>query len=80
MEKQMEKLKPFYHEFEFDTWRCPNPLCKYVITDVEIQAAIFNYPCQNCHRSKLGDFILQPYVKKRGTNGEIKRRIKVAGK
>lgn len=45
--------------FSFDTWRCPNPGCKYIITNVEMQHARFNYECPRCRKASLSNFILQ---------------------
>lgn len=46
---------------EFDTWRCPNPNCKYIITDTEMQAFRYDVGCPKC-KTPLKKFIFCPAV------------------
>ena len=44
--------------FDFDTWRCPNPGCQYVITDTEMQVVRYDFGCPRC-KTPLANFILK---------------------
>ncbi len=44
---------------DFDVWRCPNPSCKYILTDTEMQLLRYDYGCPKC-KTPLGKFISKP--------------------
>ena len=41
----------------FDTWQCPK--CGYLVTDVHLQSARFDYGCSRC-KTPYGEFIARP--------------------
>jgi len=41
----------------FDTWQCPK--CGFLISDVQLQSARFDYGCPRC-KTSFGEFVPRP--------------------